>query len=94
MKLIGTLLVCCLVLAAARAAIVVLAFALLLTLLWELFARTAQTIGYLIFCAVVWFAGAHPKWALAVIIGGAICIVFRWANHLESDAPSSTDDAT
>lgn len=94
MKLIGTLLVCCFILAAAKAAIAVLAFALMLTLLWGLFARTAQTIGYLIFCAIMWFAGAHPKWALAIIIGGAICIVFRWANHLESHEPGPSSDDT
>ena len=87
MKLIGTLLACCLILAAAKAAIAVLAFALMLTLLWGLYARTARTIGYLVVCAIFWFAGAHPKWAFATTIGGVICIAIRWANHLETDEP-------
>lgn len=92
MRFIGTLLLLCLVLAAAKAALVVLALAIMLTLLWGLFTRTAQTIGYIFVCAIFWFAGAHPKWMLAVIIAGAICIAVRWVIRLESDEPNQSDE--
>lgn len=92
MKLVGTLLLFCLVLAAAKAALAVLALAIMLTLLWDLYMRTAQTVGYIFACAIFWFAGAHPNWMLAVIIAGATCIAVRWVIRLESDEPNPSDD--
>ena len=91
MKLILTMLVCCLVIAAARAAIAVLALAILLTLVWGLYARTAQTLGYLFVCAIVWFVGAHPKWTLAITLGAGAVVAIRSANHLLYKAKSPSD---
>lgn len=92
MKLIGTLLACCFIIAAAHAALAVMALAIFLTLLWGLYARTAQTVGYLFVCAVVWFASAQPKWALATIFLGLIIFAFRWANHIGADPSLQSDD--
>lgn len=92
MKLAGSLLLLCLVLAAAKAALAVLALTIMLTLLWGLYTRTAQTVGYIFVCAIFWFAGAHPKWMLAVIIAGAICIAARWVIRPESNEPNQSDE--
>lgn len=92
MKLIATMLAWSLVLAAAHAAIAVLALAILLTLLWGLYARTAQTIGYLFVCGLFWFASAQPKWALAIMVATMMIIAFRWANHIESDPSTPFED--
>jgi len=85
MKLIITIITCCLIIAAARVAIAAFAVAILLTLIWGLYKRTAQTVGYLITCAIVWFASAQPKWALAAIMATLAIIAVRWANHIKSD---------
>lgn len=85
MKLIMTLITCCLIIAAARLAIAAFALAILFTLIWGLYKRTAQTVGYLITCAMVWFASAQPKWALAATMATITIVAVRWANHLKSD---------
>ena len=85
MKLIMTLITCCLIIAAARLAIAAFAMAILFTLIWGLYKRTAQTVGYLLTCAMVWFASAQPKWALAATMTTLAIIAVRWANHLKSD---------
>lgn len=92
MKMIGIFIICCIILAAAKAILAVLALAFLLMMLWGLYARTAQTIGYLFTCAVVWFAGAQPKWALAILVAGLVLFAFCWANRSESDTQVGPDD--
>lgn len=50
MKLVATLLVCCLVVAAAKASIAILFAACILSLVWGAMFRPAQTFGFMAAC--------------------------------------------
>jgi hypothetical protein len=64
MKLVATFFVCCLILAAAKAAITVLAIAILLALIWGAIFRPAQTYGFLATCLIISLFNRYPGWCL------------------------------
>jgi hypothetical protein len=76
MKLFATFFVFCLILAAAKAAIAVLAIAIMLALLWGAIFRPAQTYGFIATCLIVSLFSRYPGWCLILIamaILGALC---------------------
>lgn len=81
MKLIAYIILGCLIIAAAQVTLAALALAIVLSLVWGLYARTSQTIGFLIVGGLTWLASAFPKTAFA---SGIVCVayyLFRDANH-------------
>lgn len=91
MRTIAFIIICCLGIAAAQAAIAVLALAITLTLIWGLYARTAQTFGFLVVGGLTYLASAFPKTALATGITCAAYFMFRQANHPNESQTSGPD---
>ena len=67
MKLFATFFVCCVILAAAKVTIAVLAIATLLILIWGAIFRPAQTYGFIATCLIVSLFNHYPGWCLVTI---------------------------
>jgi hypothetical protein len=91
MRPFAFIIICCLVIAAAQAAIAVLALAITLTFIWALYARTAQTVGFLTVGGLTYLASAYPKTAIATGITCAAYFMFRQANHSSESQTSGPD---
>ena len=72
MKLVATLLVCCLVVAAAKASIAILFAACILSLVWGAMFRPAQTFGFIGLCLLSALLQRYPGWCLAMAAIGLI----------------------
>ena len=76
MKLLATFFVCCVILAAAKVTITVLAIGTLLILIWGAIFRPAQTYGLIATCLVVSLFSRYPGWCLmgiSMAILGTTC---------------------
>ena len=91
MRTIAFIIICCLVIAAAQAAIAVLALAIALTFIWGLYARTAQTVGFLAVGGLTYLASASPNAALATGITCTADLIVREANHPNESQTSGPD---
>ena len=67
MKIFATFFVCCVILAAAKVTIAVLAIATLLILIWGAIFRPAQTYGFIATCLIISLVGRYPSWCIVVI---------------------------
>lgn len=61
MKLLGQILLVCLVIAALQGLVAVLAIAIVLSLVWGLFYRTETTLGLIATCVLIAALQAHPS---------------------------------
>jgi NAD/NADP transhydrogenase beta subunit len=67
MKLIMTLITCCLIIAAAKAAVAGLVLAVLLVLTWGAVFRPAQTLGFIASCLIISLLNRYPGWSIALV---------------------------
>ena len=74
MRLVGTFLSACVILAAVKAAIIALALLFLIALLWGMFLHPKEVLSFLTFCAMLTVFTAHP-FACLLIIGAAVIFV-------------------
>ncbi|MCO4092870.1 MAG: hypothetical protein HEQ34_13100 [Sphingorhabdus sp.] len=77
MKFLATLFICCVILAAAKATIVILAIAILFALVWGAIFRPAQTYGFIATCFIVSLFSRYPGWCLAAIVLVAVVTALR-----------------
>lgn len=71
MKLVATLLVCCLIVAAAKASIAILFAACILSLIWGAMFRPAQTFGFMAACLAL---AAFERMPGLFIVGSTILL--------------------
>jgi hypothetical protein len=89
----GILLVGCLVLMALKFAVIALALALAITVLWGAFAHPAETLGTLIFFLVAQIAMTHAAASLAVVTILGTCFILRRPDVRKEVAPDSAAEA-
>ncbi len=77
MKLLVTFFVCCVILAAAKVAIAILAVAILLILIWGAIFRPAQTYGFIATCLIVSLISRYPGWCVVAIVLAILVTAIR-----------------
>ena len=70
MRLIGTIIACCLIIAAAKAIAIILVLSCILMLVWGAVTSPASTLSFVIFCLIVSLADRYPGWCLGL---AAVC---------------------
>lgn len=88
MKLIGTLLACCLIIAVVQASIAALFVACLLTLLWGAICQPVRTFSFVALSMLAAIATRYPGWSLgllAIVAVTAICVPDRAAGVDSAD---------
>jgi hypothetical protein len=77
MKFLATFFVCCVIIAAAKATIAVLAITLLIILISGAIFRPAQTYGFIAICLTISLFNRYPGWCLLTIATIVVVSVFR-----------------
>jgi hypothetical protein len=88
MKPIVTFLVCCVIIAAAKATIAVMTIAALLMLLWGAIFRPAPTFGFLGACLIVMLFDRYPGWSLSLLAVTAMGAKLVDRNISQVDTPT------
>jgi hypothetical protein len=89
MRVLGQILLICLVISALQGAVAVLAIAIMLILLWGLFFRTEQTVGLMVLGLLLSALQFHPWITIGALItlAGAVLIARVVEPSDVSDAP-------
>lgn len=77
MKIVTTFFVCCVIIAAVKATIAVLAITLLLILIWGAIFRPAHTYGFIATCLIVALFSRYPGWCMVMIALVMLVTAFR-----------------
>ena len=89
MKLLGQVLLVCLLLSILKALVVLIAIAIVLLLIWGLFCRTHATVGLVAFSLLIEALQVHPAVTIGLIVLSLLVVWTAPHCHVDDDRRSA-----